>query len=195
MQSDMNKIILTDVDGVLLNWIPAFHVFMKKLGFKYNPAFSSSYDMSLQYDMEYEEIKPFIEAFNQSATMGFLAPLRDSVHYVQKLHREHGYTFHVITSMSDNEYAQELRRMNLKRLFGETVFAKFVFLPCGADKDVALKEYENTSLLWVEDKVKNVKLGLELGLDAVMMVHDSNTRVPINAPKFQNWKEIYEYVT
>ena len=76
-----------------------------------------------------------VNLFNQSAVVGFLPPLRDAIHYVRKLHEEHGYVFHVCTSLHKDKNAQKLRIMNLEKLFGETVFEKYIILGCGDDKD------------------------------------------------------------
>ena len=79
------------------------------------------------------------------------------MYYVKRLHEEHGYVFHCITSLSKDENAQELRRMNLKKLFGKTAFDKFIFLDTGADKDEALLPYKDSGLWWIEDKIDNSK--------------------------------------
>ena len=128
-----NKIILTDADGVLLDWEYAFDVYMQQHGF--NKVNVLKYNIGTRYGIDNDQGKRLIKIFNESAHMGFLPPLRDAMYYVKRLHEEHGYVFHCITSLSKDENAQELRRMNLKKLFGETAFEKFIFLDTGADKD------------------------------------------------------------
>ena len=81
--------------------------------------------------IDLDQGKKLIKIFNESAHMGFLPPLRDAMYYVKRLHEEYGYVFHCITSLSKDENAQELRRMNLKKLFGNTAFEKFIFLDTG----------------------------------------------------------------
>ena len=125
--------------------------------------------------------------------VGFIPPLRDAVHYVKKLHELHGYVFHAITSLHKNENAQKLRIMNLQKLFGETVFEKFIILGCGDDKDEALAPYKDTGLPWIEDKEENALLGKDLGLDAMMMEHGFNMD-SADVPLMKNWKEIYQYL-
>lgn len=194
MSRDMNKVILTDVDGVLLNWEYAFDVWIREHGYERQPNTEKLYDMSKIYGVsDYATIKKYIKMFNESAAIGFLPPLRDAIHYVQKLHREHGYVFHVISSLSVNSHAQLLRTQNLKKLFGETVFEKFVYLDTGADKHDALKPYLDSGLIWVEDKKENAEVGRDMGLDSILMEHGHNMNHP-DIRTVKNWKEIYEYV-
>lgn len=186
-------VILTDADGVLLNWDYAFSVWIKRHGFTQLEGTERVYEIHKRYGMMPEQKKMLVRMFNESAAIGFLPPLRDAVHYIQKLHREHGYVFHVITSLSTDPSACELRTQNLKKLFGDTVFERFVYLDTGADKNEALEEYAGSSLIWVEDKPENARVGMQLGLDSLLMEHGHN--INENLPIVKNWKEIWEYAT
>ena len=184
------RVILTDIDGVVLNWAYAFDVFMTEHGHTQRDG-APVYDVSTAYGITKAQGKHMVRMFNESAAMGFLPPLRDAMHYMKKLHEEHGYVFHAITSQSSNPNAQKLRIMNLQKLFGETLFAKFTILGCGDDKDEALEPYRDSGLLWVEDKVENAELGVKLGLDSILMEHGFNMNHE-TIPCMKNWKEIYE---
>jgi uncharacterized HAD superfamily protein len=85
--------------------------------------------------------------------------------------------------------------MNLKKLFGETAFEKFVFLDTGADKDEALEPYRNSGYFWIEDKITNAQVGSELGLKSLLMEHGHNMDFNDAAiPRVRNWKEIYNLI-
>lgn len=189
--NDLNKVILTDVDGVLLNWSYAFNIWMNERGYKMK---EMKYDIHESFNMDYSESKRLIRFFNESAAIGFLPPLRDSIQYVQKLHKEYGYVFHVITSLSLDPNAQRLRTKNLKKIFGKNVFEKFIYLDTGADKEEVLKQYEGSGYLWVEDKIENAIAGEKFGLDSILVEHGYNMHNE-QFPLMKNWKEIYEYVT
>jgi hypothetical protein len=191
-----NKIILTDADGVLLDWEYAFDVYMTQHGFNKQPGGNLKYNIGTRYGIDLEQGKRLIKIFNESAHMGFLPPLRDAMYYVKRLHEEHGYVFHCITSLSRDENACELRRMNLKKLFGSTAFEKFVFLDTGADKDEALEPYRGSGLYWLEDKIQNCQVGRDLGLRSLLMEHGHNMDYEDAAiPRVRNWKEIYNIIT
>jgi|TARA_R110000823_G_C15757045_1_gene482560 hypothetical protein len=185
-----DNIILTDIDGVVLNWFYAFDVWMLEHGHERRDGVLQ-YDVSETYGIGKAQAKQMVRMFNESAAMGFLPPLRDAMHYMKKLHEEHGYVFHAITSQSSNPNAQKLRIMNLQKLFGETLFAKFTILGCGDDKDEALEPYRDSGYTWVEDKVENAELGVKLGLDSLLMEHGFNMDHE-TIPCMKNWKDIYE---
>lgn len=189
-----DKVILTDCDGVLLDWEYAFDIWMKQHGF--NCVEPLKYNVGKRYNIDVGQGKKLIKIFNESAHMGFLPALRDAMYYVKRLHEEHGYVFHCITSLSTDENAQELRRMNLHKLFGKTVFEKFVFLDTGADKDQALEPYRDTGCYWIEDKIQNCDVGHDMGLVPLLVEHGHNMDNPTpNYRKVKNWKEIFQIVT
>lgn len=187
-----DKVILTDCDGVLLDWEYAFDYWMQRHG--YIVAVEGVYEMEIKYDMPRAEVKRLIRMFNESAAIRKLPPLRDAIKYMKKLHEEHGYIFHAITSLSDDQYAQHLRTKNLRELFGDTAFEKYIYLDTGADKDEVLAVYKDTECFWVEDKVENADLGIKLGLDSILMSHPHNSNYAGTARVVKNWKEIYEII-
>lgn len=190
-----NRIILCDIDGVALDWEYSFGVWMSQHGFNQVPGGNLKYNIGVRYGIDNDQSKKLIKIFNESAHMGFLPPLRDAMYYIKRLHEEHGYVFHAITSLSKDENAQELRRMNLKKLFGETAFEKFVFLDTGADKDAALEPYRDSGLWWIEDKIVNCEVGASLGLHPLLMEHGHNLDYyNPDIPRVKNWREIYSII-
>jgi hypothetical protein len=189
----MDKLILTDVDGVLLNWEYAFNIWMKRHGYTPKEDSGNIYDIGEKYGLTQEKKRELVKFFNESAAIGFLPPLRDAIHYVRELHVKHGYVFHVLTALSNDHQAQELRRQNLEKLFGETVFEKFIYCDTGADKDEILAPYTGSGLLWIEDKIENAELGVKLGLESIVMEHGHNMNY-VGLPLMKDWKDVYEYV-
>lgn len=188
-----DKVILVDCDGVLLDWEYAFDIWMKRHGHEPVEDGWSTYKIAERYNVE--DSKKLIRMFNESAVIGFLPPLRDAIHYVKKLHERHGYIFHAITSLSNDTSAQSLRTQNLKRLFGETAFDRFVYLDTGADKNEALAQYKDTGCFWIEDKPENAMVGVKMGLESILVAHNHNNWYRGDATRVETWKEIYEIVT
>ena len=193
----MNKTILTDCDGVLLNWEYAFCTWMEQHGYTQIENGNHYYDLAERFAITREEAKAKVKIFNESAAIGFLPALRDAMFYVKRLHEEHGYTFHCITSLSLDPSAYQLRKMNLEKLFGPTAFTKLICLDTGADKDEALAKYKDKGLYWVEDKYENAVAGLTYGLKPILIEHGFNMNEPVldGMVKCLNWKEIYEHIT
>lgn len=188
-----DKVILVDCDGVLLDWAFAFDRWMTKHGYVKR---NEHYNIGSRYGIEVHEKERLVRMFNESAWIRKLPPLRDAIKYVKKLHQDHGYIFHAITSLSNDEYAQHLRTKNLRELFGDTVFDKYVYLDTGADKDQALEAYRDTGCWWIEDKPSNANLGVTLGLNCLMMIHTHNydVNVHVDVKPVYSWKDIYECI-
>ena len=188
------KVILTDCDGVLLDWSYAFSQWMARHGYVAREGFESNYAMAKRYGLDMAESKRLIRMFNESASIRKVPPLRDAIKYVKKLHEEHGYVFHLITSMTNDQYAQALRVKNLIEVFGPSVFEQYIFLDCGADKDEVLYKYKDTECWWIEDKIANAEEGLKVGLNPLLMNHDHNRDYEGPIEKVYSWRDVYTTV-
>ena len=193
----MKKVILTDADGVLLNWEYAFCTWMEQHGHVEVENGNRIYDMAARFGITKQQSNQLVKIFNESAAIGFLPALRDAMYYVKRLHEEHGYVFHCITSLSTDPNAGKLRKMNLQKLFGETAFEKVICLETGADKDDALEKYKDSDLYWIEDKFENAICGLNKGLRPILIEHgfNMNNELPEGMKKVVNWREVYEIIT
>jgi len=190
----MKKLILTDADGVLLDWEWAFSVWMQDRGYTIKEGAKKSYYLHHHYnELEQKDAKKIVKIFNESAAIGFLPALRDSTYYVKRLHEEHGYEFRVITSLSLDKDAQRLREMNLRKLFGNAI-ESVICLDTGADKDQALAPYKDSGLFWIEDKPQNADVGHELGLKSILVEHGHNMHHECAYPVVKDWKDIYNII-
>ena len=188
------KTILVDADGVLLAWDYAFDIWVSDRGFKQVPGGNITYSIEKRYGINSDVCMSLIKLFNESASIGFLPSLRDAEYYVRKLHEDHGYDFICITSVSLDKNAQRLRKMNLKKLFGNTAFSEIICLDTGAPKEEALTPFQNTGLYWIEDKVKNAQTGARLGLKSIIMEHGHNMMYQGPIPVVKNWAQIYKMI-
>lgn len=190
------KLILVDADGVLLFWQQAFDEWAIRKGYIKADGHDSTYHINEQFGIDRKKAWALVHEFNNSAAMGWLPSLRDAVPNVQKLHFGHGYKFHVITSISDDVYAQRLRTMNLHDLYGHHVFDKITCLPTGAEKNGALAPYQNSGLYWIEDKWENAVLGAELGLKSILINHDYNLHYGDHpgVTRVDTWADVYNII-
>jgi hypothetical protein len=169
---------------------------MQEHGFEEVAGSKLNYDMSIRYGIPREQVVKLIRIFNESAAIGFLPAQRDAMFYIKRLHEEHGYRFHAITSLSLDPNAQRLREMNIHKLFGATAFERIVCLDTGAHKDDALEEYEGTGCFWIEDKWANAETGYKYGLRPIVLEHGHNMHeYHPEITILKNWKQIYEHIT
>ena len=190
-----NRIILTDVDGVLLEWENHFTKWMISRGAKLKNEFKAEYDMQRRFVDATEDIKLAIREFNKSAWMGTQPPMPESQTWVKLLHAE-GWTFIPISSQTSDIPAQELRKRRLEELFGEYAFYNFHILETGQDKDNVLAEFHGTGLWWIEDKWTNALAGLKYGLKPLFIDHPYNREYSHpDITRVNNWKQIHEIVS
>ncbi len=195
IMNKVRKTILTDADGVLLDWEWAFTIWMEQHGHTKVDGYQFMYDIGERYGITKDQSRKMVKLFNESASIGFLPPLRDAMYYVKRLHEEHGYDFICVTSLSRNKDACELRKMNLRKLFGKSAFTGFKFLDTGADKDDALDKWKDSGLWWLEDKPENCVAGINAGLRPILIEHGHNmgNKNP-GITVCKNWKHIYNTI-
>ncbi len=200
-----NRIILTDVDGVLLEWENHFTEWMLQRSYyndsneriypyKLLPNKENTYEMADRFGLTIPQIRKEIREFNKSAWMGTQVPMPQSQSWVKLLAAE-GWTLIPITSQTSDIPAQLLRKKRLGELFGDHVFQNYHILDTGADKDSVLAEFHGTGLYWVEDKPKNALAGLNFGLKVILIDHPYNR--DFNHPevtRVNNWQDIHKMI-
>lgn len=168
-----NKLILTDCDGVLLDWPAQFHTWMQYRGYNRQDFAENMYYQENQYGLSVKEAKRQVEEFNSSAWMMGMPAHLDARSGVARL-VEAGFKFHAITAIDDDPYARQLRMINLENLFGKDVFVELTCVGFDADKTQALLPYRDSGLVWLEDKWQNAVLGADLGLSSYAFTHAYN---------------------
>ena len=189
------KVILTDCDGVLLDWEEGFSVWMEHHGHELVEGYQFMYEMNERYGITKDQARKLIKTFNESAAIGFLPPLRDSQYYVKMLAEKHQFKFVVLTSLSLDPYAKELRIRNLNKIFGDC-FIDVICLDTGADKNIALFELATKypGNFWIEDKPENVMAGVDAGFKGILIEHGHNMDFQ-DTFVAKKWEDIYNLVT
>ena len=197
MQVNKDKIILTDVDGVLLDWEEGFTVWMEHHGYKAVDGYKTMYKIGERYSISNNEGHKQVRIFNESAAIGFLPPVRDAQYYVKLLAEKHQYRFLAVTSLSLDPYAKKLRTRNLMKIFGNDTFIDVICLDTGADKDEVLANLAKTynGNWWIEDKPENADAGMNVGFKGILVEHGHNMDYKGNAIIAKTWEEIYNVIT
>lgn len=186
--------ILTDCDGVLLDWESKFETFATRLGFKFKDNYASTYSIGDQLGVSHEVSHDLIAKFNSSSDFESIEPWRDSVKFVKQLYSE-GWSFVVITTAGLHPWTKGLRQSNLDRVFGQGVISELHVLELHSDKGTSLVNFKDSGLYWIEDKPSNAVLGYNYGLKPLLMDNPHNKSFNDgHLPRVNSWEDIYRIV-
>jgi FMN phosphatase YigB (HAD superfamily) len=188
----MHKKLITDCDGVLLDWSFAFDVWMSERGYERLPNTDHIFYQGARYGLPEEVALDCISRFNESGAVGFLPPFRDAQEFVKKL-AEDGWRFEVISCLHIDKYAQRLRVNNLKHLFGDV----FDYINCSLDfkkskLDFLKVQYKDKNYFWLEDSVSHAESGKQVGLRSIIMDHPYNKNW--TGDRVYNWESLYTFL-
>jgi len=188
------RIVLVDVDGVLLNWIVSFERWMRSQNYKKKN--HSMYRIEDVYGITSSNAHKEIVSFNNSKYIGLLPAFRDARKYVRKLHTEHGYVFHCVTAIPDSNHIKKMRRQNIEGIFGSSAIKKIDCVTKSANKEAILAQYAGSGAPWVEDLYSNVLMGRKVGLTPYIMDHWYNrqSEEEKDIVRVKNWANMYERI-
>ena len=190
-----DNVIVTDFDGVCAYWEHGFHMWMVDKGYKVQNR--GLYEIEDKYGISVEKAIMLVNAFNESAALKRLPPIKDSIKYIRKLHEEHGFVFHCISAIPNTQDMYDARMENIHNLFGKTAFERLTLCGSSRNKKELLKEYDDTGCFWIEDVGENLDYGIEYGMRGLLMDRPYNKDYVTDAPRsyrVNNWKEIYSHI-
>lgn len=190
-----NKVILTDCDGVLLEWIDAFIRYMEHLGYTWDKEAGEpqQYNMAPHFGIKIEdEMVEHIMNFNHGHwEFGTLNPLAGAKEALFEL-VDMGYRFTAISSCSTAPQTIALRKANLYNHFGD-VFDAVHCIDVGESKRTHLADHEPT--FWIEDNFENCVDGLQYGHKCILMHrkwNENSENAKIN--RCYSWEEIVDFI-
>ncbi len=180
------KILLTDIDGVVLDWQKHFNNYLDK----YYPD-EELFDPTVF--AQGERTGKIIKEFNNTAWIGFLEPWKDSVEVLTEL-KNMGWKIYGCTSMGTDQYANALRKKNVETLMPD-VFTQLDIIPFMQPKGNWLSQWRDSGAVWVEDKWSNAILGADIGIKTFLMKQSYNSKHDYKGvEKVDNWRQIYNKV-
>lgn len=189
----MRKVLLTDIDGVVLNWLDPFHEYMHDLGYERDHTAVDLWHEVHYPELTLEEQQRIISAFNKNERIGNLPSWRDACFGISTF-IEHGYKIIGITALGTDPQQLDLRRKNLDSVFGPGAFAELHGTNTWEknSKERYLMPYRGSNVPWVEDHVDNAQLGRNLGLRTFLMDHPGNGAAEgmEGITRVNNWAEI-----
>lgn len=194
---DKQKLILTDCDGVLLDWRKGFLDWLPDhISNTLTMDAMEEENFNNAFDYDQRHIDNLAVEFNQSPDIANLEPVRDAAVYVPKL-ADLGFRFHVCTAMGVDPASQQFREYNLYKVFGD-FFQVVQLLPVGASKAAWLNQYRDSGYFWCEDHVGHAQDGQALGLKSVLVTDSSNSHYTgdelVRTSEDHPWQDIYNMV-
>ncbi|MEE9572674.1 MAG: hypothetical protein V3W20_06500 [Candidatus Neomarinimicrobiota bacterium] len=194
----MNKLILVDVDGVVLQWGWAFGAYIKNMGLvPEDHLVRPAYKVEKILDITRDEATDLIAEFHASDHFKHLEPYDDALHYVHKL-ADKGYKFVAISAAYQNGTNEAKiynnRYENLEKHYPD-IFDDLHLVQMRASKDRFLKLYSNA--YWVEDTLTNAITGIDVGHTSFFLDREEDPRNQGSHPDVitvKGWEEIYDYI-
>lgn len=193
------KLIISDVDGCLLNWEDHFHNYMHSHGHKKAHKNPSYWQETYYPHLSQDRAREMVYHFNTSAWMLEIPPLRDARTGVAQL-VDAGYRFVAVTAMGLDPYAKQVREINLERTFGYDTFIDVIvtdmYDPDSKRKSLESLREQYGSVPWIEDKPSNAQLGQELGYETYLVNHDYNQDFDAGSEiqRVNSWVEICKFI-
>lgn len=186
-------IIITDCDGVILDWSRGFESWLKNQGISLVPDAEKYYSIADRHGITQKQAAELVKTYNESSAIRDLEPFADSQEYVKKLAGQ-GFRFCAVTSLSDSPEAYLNRRINLTELFGD-VFLSVSCLKIGTNKYEKLLDWKDSGYFWIEDHIEQALAGFNAGLKPILINHPFNDDIyypGIKKVSDQNpWETIY----
>ena len=194
--------IITDVDGVLLDWFSAFETWIVEVkGIKpLHGNTPSTYRLTDKYPLTSEELVEHIAEFNTSNAFGELKAIDGAVEYLGLLFQDNSKDISWLSSGSVEGHEEEcfdMRSKNLKDCFGKDIPGTLLVMK--TSKEGYLKEYKEEfgeDLIFIEDSLEHAEVAIKSGIKTILLGYSYNgtNKSSKLLYKAKNWKEVYSQI-
>lgn len=172
-RNDVNLEILSDIDGVVVDWFKGYAQFLVSKGVKYTGKMPSLFTMEDVFP-ELEKPYRFINEY-QASDFYKNAPMYSDVK--QSLQRLSGYNVPVtfVTSCGDHDEIKQVRTHYLETHL-QGLYEGVIFLPLGDDKRSVLSQYTQCDheVLMIDDQEVVLNVAKDCGLTPVLKTMEYN---------------------
>lgn len=187
----MQKLILTDVDEVILQWTKGFTDFLHTHHDIIPDRIRDDHHVYKWLEIHQDHAYDLVMEFNSSHHFAALQPFDGAAKILPKMHRE-GWKFVAVTSCSSDSIIAQMRRDNLHKFFGD-IFTEIHCLDFSDDKGDVLSSYPKT--IWVEDAMEWAVRGADLGHSTFLINHKHNeTLVDPRIVRVSDWHTLYNII-
>ena len=182
-------IILTDCDGVLLNWKDSFVDWMIKV-----KRIKPEYPLKRYVEQSFavDNIEKYIFEFGESKYFANLQPIEGAVDAICSL-LELNYRFQIITAVDKTMNIYKNRVENIFKYFPHEAFVGFSCIGSNASKSKILQSYKPT--FYIEDSIRHAMEGIETNHISILLNSDyNNMTTDPRIHRFDKWNEIVSFI-
>ena len=188
------KVLLTDVDGCLVDWFSSFKTFAEnKLGRQFH-GLPSKFYLFEYLGISEDEARALVHEFNGFCPeFSRIPPCRKAEIYLPMI-KEMGYDIIAVSACSGNDNTVRMRTNNLKDVFGDIISEIHCVGTIPAKKRI-LERHEGT--FWVEDNVEPSRIGADLGHKSLILRYLYNTHMENDHPDItwvDDWSTIIKII-
>lgn len=197
------KVIVTDVDGILVKWQSGLPYFAQKyqlpisniLSLLVNDSFMAPEDIFM---CERDFAVKLMMKYNNSDFIRYLAPYSDAIYTVNKLKKD--FDFVAVTALGNSVDAHLNRQFNLNSLF-PGAFKEVLVCDHNESKDELLNlvksKYGQRIICYIDDLASHVESASRVfefdKVDSIWMPRGADRKKPsLNHIEVKGWKDIYE---
>ncbi len=181
----MNKTIITDIDGTVLDLAAKFEPWMEARGFA-KAVLHDQYGWEHHYGITEKMLDGLLREFMATEDFCRLPPIAHAELVFPALLR-HDYTFVAVTAVPDNYVTKLLRRRNLFEALGQP-FDFIHHVGFRGDKSDVLHEYPRS--VWVEDHRENALAGVRARHHTFLLDRPYNQGPAEDVTRVKDWIEI-----
>lgn len=171
MKSNKKPIFLTDVDGVLLDWVRIFGEHAESKGFELKQNLPTTWSMKEWFDADEKTIRELITELNTSKKFADIPAFPDAQKIIPIIAEK--FDIVAITCCSKESIVVQRRIENLENQF-DVKFKEIHCLNYTESKNDLLKTYHPT--MWIEDRFEGAVSGIETGHTSILLNRTYNTK-------------------
>ena len=188
------KLLVTDIDDVVLCWLPSFRLFAEKRLGKKLLGHPKVWDLSNWLKVTPAISKDLINEFNNSDTFKSLHSLPNASLRFSEF-KQNGYNIIGSTACGTDLTIMQNRNLNINLHFPD-IFTKIIYVNSSKEKDNHLSLFNNENLntkIFVEDSYENCLFGIKHGFKTYGIKYPHNHKHMVKHSDIilvDNWKDI-----
>jgi FMN phosphatase YigB (HAD superfamily) len=153
------KLILCDIDEIVLNWIDGFQNYLEELNYKKIADLKHAYWVNLAYEIDIDS-KILVDRFNNSEMFANLELVPGALEGINSL-KSMGYHLVAISAVPNTSKIFSSRLKNFEKHFSQSPFDGYCFVG-NKEKRPLLETFQ--PFVFIEDNPQHISCAIDLGI-------------------------------